>query len=115
MRHKKKGRKFTRSKNQEKAIFKALATSLILHEKITTTEAKAKELRPFIEKVVTRAKKDTLSNRRLLAKTFSKRIIKKLFEEIGPRYKSRPGGYTRIIKINPRPSDGAKMAIIEFV
>ncbi|RLF36174.1 MAG: 50S ribosomal protein L17 [Thermoplasmata archaeon] len=115
MRHKKKSRRFTKSKNQEKAMFKALATSLILNEKIITTEAKAKELRSFIEKTITRAKKDTLANRRLLAKIFSKKIIKKLFEEIGPRYKDRPGGYTRIIKLNPRPSDGAKMAIIEFV
>jgi len=115
MRHRKRGRKFTRSKDQRRALFCSLASSLILAEKITTTEAKAKELKSFVEKIITRAKKDTLANRRLLAKDFSKKIIKKLFTELGPRYKNRKGGYTRIIKINPRKSDGAKMTVIELV
>jgi len=115
MRHKKKGRKFTRSKNQEKALFHSLASALIIKEKITTTEAKAKELRPFLEKLITRAKKDNLANRRFLAKNFSKEVIKKLFKEMGLRYKNRPGGYIRIIKINPRKQDAAKMAILELI
>ncbi len=115
MRHKKKGRKFTRSKDQRKALFRSLASSLILKEKITTTEAKAKEVRPFLEKSITRARKDTLANKRLLAKDFSDKVIKKLFQEIGPRYKSRPGGYTRITKVGFRKQDAAKMAVIELV
>jgi len=115
MRHKKKGRKFTKSKDQERALLRSLASSLIFKEKITITEAKAKEVRPFLEKLITRAKKDTVANRRLLAKDFSNKIIKKLFKEIGPRYKSRPGGYTRITKVSPRKQDAAKMAVIELV
>ncbi len=115
MRHKKKGRKFKRSKEQEIAMFRSLSSSLIEKEKITTTEAKAKELRGFTEKAITRAKEDSLSNRRLLLKNFSNKIVKKLLKELGPKYKNRKGGYTRIIKINPRQGDAAKMAIIELV
>lgn len=116
MRHKKKGRKFTRSKDQRKALLRSLALSLIIKERITTTQAKAKELRLFLEKLITRAKRDTVANRRLLAKHFSDRVtIKKLFHEIGPRYKDRQGGYTRIIKMDPRQEDSAKMAVIELV
>jgi len=115
MRHKKKGRKFTKSKAQERALLRSLASSLIFKEKITTTEAKAKEVKPFLEKFITRAKKDTVANKRLLAKDFSSKVIKKLFQEIGPRYKSRPGGYTRITKVSPRKQDAAKMAVIELV
>lgn len=115
MRHKKKGRKFTKSKDQRRALFRSLSSSLILEEKITTTEAKAKELRSFVEKSITRAKKDTVANRRLLVKDFSNKVIKKMFQELGSRYKSRPGGYTRITKISPRKSDGAKMAVIELI
>lgn len=115
MRHKKKGRKFTKSKEQRKALFRNLSSSLILKERITTTESKAKELRSFIEKSITRAKKDTLANKRLLLKDFSNKTVKKLFEELGPRYKDRPGGYTRITKIGYRKNDGAKMAAIELI
>jgi len=88
---------------------------VILKEKIATTEAKAKKLRPFLEKTISRARKDTLANRRLLLKDFSKKIVDKLIKELGPRYKDRPGGYSRIIKISPRKTDSAKMAIIELL
>ncbi len=115
MRHRKKRKQFARSKEQRKALFNTLASSLILKEKITTTEAKAKQLRSLVEKSITRAKKDNLSNRRLLARNFSKPVLNKLFKELGPRYKQRKGGYTRIVKLLPRKSDAAKMAVIEFV
>lgn len=115
MRHRKKRNKLTRSKDQRRALLRSLASSLILKEKIITTEAKAKKLRPFLEKVISRARKDTLANRRLLLKHFSQKVINKLFKELGPRYQVRPGGYCRIIKINPRKADSAKMAIIELI
>lgn len=115
MRHRKKGRQFTRSKDQQRALLRSLASSLILEEKITTTEAKAKEVRPFLEKSITRAKKDTIANRRLLARNFSSKVIKKLFKEIGPRYKKRLGGYIRITKVSLRKQDAAKMAVIELI
>ncbi len=115
MRKKKKGRKLKRKKDQRKALLKSLAESLVEHERITTTQAKAKELAPFIEKLITKAKKGGLSQRREVARVLSKKSTKKLFDEIAPRYKDRPGGYTRILKLPPRKSDGAKMAIIEFV
>ena len=86
-----------------------------MNERIKTTEAKAKELSSFAEKLITRAKKGDLASRRILARYFSKSLVKKLVDEIGPRYKKRGGGYTRIIKLGPRKSDGAKMSIIELV
>lgn len=115
MRHKKKRNKLTRSKDQRRILLRSLISSVILKEKIATTEAKAKKLRPFLEKTISRAKKDTLANRRLLLKDFSKKIVDKLIKELGPRYKDRPGGYSRIIKISPRKTDSAKMAIIELL
>lgn len=115
MRHRKRGRKFAKSRDQQKALLRNLSSSLILKEKIVTTEAKAKELKSFVEKLITRAKKDTLANRRLIAKDFSDKVIRKLFKELGPQYKDRAGGYTRITKVSPRKSDGAKMAVIELV
>ncbi|MBZ9578398.1 50S ribosomal protein L17 [Patescibacteria group bacterium] len=115
MRKRKRGRKLSRKLNQRKALLKSLASALILNEKIRTTEAKAKELRPFVEKFITRAKRGNLASRRLLAKFFSPQIVKKLIDEIGLRYKERSGGYTRIIKLGSRKSNGAKMAIIELV
>lgn len=115
MRHRKRGRKFTKSKDQRKALLRSLASSLIIKEKITITEAKAKELRSFVEKSITRSKKDTLVNQRLLLKNFSNKVVKKLLKDLGPRYKNRSGGYTRITKISPRKSDGAKMAVIELI
>jgi len=115
MRKRKLGRKFSRKKDQRKALLKGIASSLILKEKIKTTEAKAKEVQPLIEKFIRQSRKgDLLSMRRFLG-FFSIKIIRKLFKEIGPRYKERKGGYTRIIKLGPRKSDGAKMAIIELI
>jgi len=115
MKKKVSGRIFSRPKSQRKALLRSLSSQLFLKEKIRTTEAKAKELRSFAEKCITKSKKGDLSARRMLLKDFSKEIVKKLVDEIGPRYKSRAGGYTRIIKLGPRQSDGAKMAIIELV
>lgn len=111
----KKGRKLSRGKDQRKALLKSLARALFLHEKIKTTEAKAKEVSQFAQKCITKAKKGDLANRRHLARFFSKNIVKKLVDDIGKRYKERPGGYVRIIKLGPRKSDGAEMAIIELV
>lgn len=111
----KKGRKLSRKRNQRRALLKLLAQALFLHGKIKTTEAKAKELSKFAEKFITRSKKENLASRRILARYFSRNLVKKLVDEIGPKYKERKGGYTRIIKLNPRKSDGAKMAIIELV
>lgn len=115
MRKQKRGRKLSRKKDQRKALFKALIRALILHEKIETTEAKAKEMAGIAEKLITRSKNGDLASRRLLAAFLSAQLVKKLIEEIAPRYKERSGGYTRVIKLGPRRSDGAKMAIIELV
>lgn len=115
MKKRKRGRKLSRKKDQRKALLNSLASALILKERIKTTQAKAKELRPFVEKIITRAKKGNLSSRRSLSKFFSPRVSKKLIDKIAPRYKDRSGGYTRILKLPPRKSDGAKMAIIELV
>ena len=114
MKHGKVGRKFGRKRNQRKALLSSLSLSLINYGKIETSEAKAKELRPFIEKVVTRAKSDSVFARRLLRSKLGA-DSKKLFEEIAPRYKDRKGGYTRIIKLGYRKSDGSPRAQIEFV
>ena len=111
----KKGRKLSRERSQRKALLKSLARSLFFKEKIKTTEAKAKEVSRFAEKCITRSKKGDLASRRILARYFSKDLVKKLVEKIGTKYKERKGGYTRIIKLGPRKSDGAKMAIIELV
>jgi len=115
MRKLKQGRKLSRKKDQRKALLRSLARAIFLHEKIKTTQAKAKEVSIFVEKCITRAKKGDLSSRRILAKHFSKDLNKKLVDEIAPKYRDRKGGYTRIIKLGPRKSDGAKMAIIELV
>lgn len=115
MRKRKRGRKFSRERNQRKALLKGLASSLLLKEKIKTTEAKAKELRGVVEKFITRAKKGDLHSQRLLLKSLSSLVVKKLINDIAPRYKERKGGYTRIIKIGLRVGDKAKMAIIELV
>ncbi len=116
MRHSNKNRKFGREKNQRVALMKSLARNLIIHEKIDTTEAKAKELRPYIEKMVTLAKRDTLLSKRLLTARLSSALqSKKLYKDIAPRYAKRAGGYTRIMKLNRRLSDGSKMARIEFI
>ena len=98
-----------------RALIKALANSFLMRERIQTTEARAKELRPAVEKMITRAKDKNIANQRLLARKLTPEMLKKLFDEIAPRYLDRQGGYTRIIKLGPRNSDGAKMAIIELV
>ena len=117
MRHSNSKRKFGRVKNQRNALLSSLALNLIVRGKIKTTEPKAKELRPFIEKLVTNAKKGNLATRRLIISKLSNRgpEVKKLFEVIAPKYKERSGGYTRVLKLGVRKSDGAKMAVIEFV
>jgi large subunit ribosomal protein L17 len=115
MRKRNKGRILSRPKSQRKALLNTLATSLFLHEKIKTTEAKAKELRVVAEKCITRAKDNKISNRRILAQSLSPVTVKKLMNEIAPNYVARQGGYTRIIKLGPRKSDGTKMVIIELV
>ncbi len=94
---------------------RTLANSLFLREKIKTTEAKAKELRILAEKIITKAKKNDLSGRRAIAKTLAPAMAKKATQDMAGRYSQRQGGYTRIIKLGPRHSDGAKMVIIEFV
>lgn len=109
------GRKLSRKRDQRKALLRALISALFLKERMQTTEAKARETSVLAEKMITRAKIGNLNSRRLLARLFSPKIVKKLVEDIAPRYKERKGGYTRIIKLGPRKSDGARMAIIELI
>lgn len=115
MRHLKKGRKFGRTRDQRKAFFRTLAYQLVMHERLTTTEAKAKELRPVVEKMVSTAKLATLASRRLLIRRLPITAVRKLADTVAPRLKDRRGGYTRITKLPPRKSDASRMAIIEFV
>ena len=116
MRHRKAGRQLRRTSEQKLALMRNLATSLIEHGAIETTEAKAKELRPFVERLITKARSGTLHDRRLAGRHIQKReAADKLFQEIGPRYASRPGGYTRILKTRHRKGDGAELARIELV
>ena len=116
MRHKSGGRKLQRTSAHRTALFRNMSASLIKHEQITTTVAKAKELRPYIEKLVTLAKKGGLSNRRLAqSRLMDDAQLTKLFDVLAERYKDRNGGYTRVIKAGFRASDAAPMAIIEFV
>lgn len=117
MRHHNANRKFGRETGQRKALLSSLVSDMIKHRKVRTTEAKAKELRPFVETLVTTAKENTLSARRLLIKRLSGRedAAKTLIGGIAPSYKERRGGYTRIIKVQKRVSDGSPMAVIEFV
>jgi large subunit ribosomal protein L17 len=112
----KKGRRFGGDPAHQKAMFGNLVASLIAAEGIVTTEAKAKALRPVVEKCVTKAKKGGMHNQRLVVALIrDKDMAYKLFDEIGPRYADRPGGYTRILKLGPRHGDNAPMARIEFV
>ena len=112
----KRGRTFGRNSSRRKALFQALAISLIEHEGIKTTLPKAKELRSFIEPLITLAKDDSVSNRRLaFSKIRNKAAVGKLFSDLGPRFKDRPGGYSRIIKIGFRKGDAAPIAFIELV
>lgn len=116
MRHRVAGRKLQRTSAHRNALFRNMAAALIKHEQITTTLAKAKELRPYVEKLVTLAKKGGLSNRRLAyTRLMDEQQLAKLFDVIAPRYADRSGGYTRVIKAGIRSSDAASMAVIEFV
>jgi large subunit ribosomal protein L17 len=116
MRHRVKGRRLKRTSEQKRALMRGLAQALIERGAIETTEARAKELRPFVEKLITKARNGTLHSRRLAARHVQKREINdKLFTEIGPKFASRAGGYTRILKVGHRKGDGAEMARIELV
>ncbi len=116
MRHRVRGRKLNRTASHRLATFRALATAIVREKKIRTTVAKAKELRTFIEPLVTRAKVDTVANRRHIARFIQdKEVLKELFSEIMPKIGDRPGGYTRVVKLGRRRGDAAEMAIIEFV
>lgn len=116
MRHRKSGRKLNRNSSHRKAMFKNMASSMVKHEVIKTTLPKAKELRRVIEPLITLAKVDSVANRRLaMVRTGDKEVIGKLFNELGPRYEARPGGYIRILKCGFRTGDKAPMAYVEFV
>lgn len=119
MRHQKKGRKLNRTASHRKALLSNLASSLVLHKKITTTEAKSKELRTYVERLVTYAKRGDLHGRRLIQKKIAgkraKHIANILIHDIAPIYTNRNGGYTRIIKLNNRKNDNAPVSLIEFV
>jgi large subunit ribosomal protein L17 len=116
MRHQKSGRKLNRTSSHREAMFKNMAASLIKHELIRTTLPKAKELRRVAEPLITLAKTDGVANRRLaFARLRDKQAVGKLFVELGPRYRERPGGYLRILKCGFRPGDNAPMAYVELV
>ncbi|WP_194757272.1 50S ribosomal protein L17 [Aliidiomarina indica] len=116
MRHRKSGRQLNRNSSHRQAMFRNMASSLVRHEVIKTTVPKAKELRRVIEPLITLAKEDSVANRRLaFARTRDKEVVGKLFNELGPRFSERPGGYTRILKCGYRAGDNAPMAFIELV
>jgi large subunit ribosomal protein L17 len=116
MRHKKSGRKLGRNSSHRKAMFRNMATSLLRHETIKTTVPKAKELRKVVEPLITLAKVDGVANRRLaFDRLRDKEVVGKLFKDLGPRFKERPGGYIRILKMGPRAGDAAPMALVQLV
>lgn len=116
MRHRKAGRKLNRTSSHRNAMFANMANALIKHEQIKTTLPKAKELRPIVERLITRAKKGGLANRRLLiADLQDEAMVTKLMDVLAERYKERPGGYTRVLKAGFRYGDAAPMAVIELV
>lgn len=116
MRHRKNRRYFSRTSSHRKAMFKNMMVSLIKHELITTTVAKAKELRSYIEPMITLAKIDSVHNRRIaFSRLRDREMVLKLFNEIGPHFKTRPGGYLRVLKSGYRKGDCAPMAIVELV
>jgi large subunit ribosomal protein L17 len=116
MRHAVKGRKLGRTTAHREALFRNQLQSLVARERIVTTLPKAKELRPLAEKMVTRGKHGTVHARRWVLRWVNKRdLVKKVFDEIAPRFSARPGGYLRIVKLGPRLGDGAEMAVLEFV
>ena len=116
MRHRKSGRKFNRTSSHRQAMFKNMAASLVEHEVIKTTLAKAKELRGVVEPLITKSKVDSVANRRFVFDRLrSKEAVGKLFTDLGPRYNERPGGYVRVLKCGFRPGDNAPMAFVELV
>ena len=116
MRHRVKGRKLSRTASHKRATMRNMASSLFRHGRIETTTAKAKELRPYAERLITLAKRGDLHARRLAAtKIQDRQILGSLFDEIGPRFAERPGGYTRILKLGNRKGDAAEMSLIELV
>jgi large subunit ribosomal protein L17 len=116
VRHRKKGRKLSRTASHKKATMRNMATALFMHERIETTTAKAKELRPYAERLITLARRGDLHARRLAAAKIQDRsVLGKLFEDIAPRFDQRPGGYTRILKLGNRKGDAAEMSLIELV
>jgi len=116
MRHRKSGRKLGRNSSHRKAMFRNMAASLLRHETIKTTLPKAKELRRVVEPLITLAKEDGVANRRLAFNRLrDKEVVGKLFTDLGPRFKARPGGYLRILKLGPRPGDAAPMALVQLV
>jgi large subunit ribosomal protein L17 len=116
MRHRAKGRQLSRTSTHKRAMLNNMATSLFTHGRVITTEAKAKELRPFAEKLITLARRGDLHARRLVARRIKDReTLGRLFGEIGPRFATRPGGYTRILKLGHREGDGADVARIELL
>lgn len=115
MRHLRKHRKFGRPADFRKTFLWNLVNALVMKERIKTTEARAKEIRSFVEKAISRAKNDTLANRRLLLKRYNPKTVNKLFLNLGPRFKERNGGFCRIMKLGFRKNDGAKMVLIELI
>ncbi|HUR93596.1 MAG TPA: 50S ribosomal protein L17 [Gemmatimonadales bacterium] len=116
MRHRAKGRQLSRTSSHRRALLNNMATSLFEHGRVVTTEAKAKELRPFAEKLITLARRGDLHARRLVERKIKDRqTLSRLFSEIGPRFAARPGGYTRILKLGHREGDGADIARIELL
>jgi large subunit ribosomal protein L17 len=116
LRHRKKGKILDRAKAPREALLRNLAASVILYEKVKTSEAKAKAVKPLVEKAITTGKTPSLAARRqLMAFFYTEHPVKKILEVLGPRYAKRPGGYTRIVKIGPRPGDGGQVVQIELV
>jgi len=115
MRHKAKGRKFKRSRSQRKALLKHLAEAIILQKRIKTTTAKAKELSPYIEKLVTLAKKQNLSSAKLIHSRLADEAAKRLIADVAKKYGEKKGGYVRVVKLGRRKGDAAELSIIEFV
>lgn len=116
MRHNRKGKTLDRSNGPRRALLRNLATSLVLYENMNTTLAKAKAVRPLVEKLITTGRTKTLTSRRSLARVLTiESAVNKVLEELGPRYATRPGGYTRIIKLGRREGDGAEIAQIQLI
>ena len=109
------GRTFGRKRGQRKALLVAVAKALVEQERVQTTEARAKEVSRFVEPLITKAKQGNLAARRHLLRYFSEKTARRVIEDIAPRYAERPGGYTRVVRLGPRQSDGANMAIVELV